>query len=60
MVLEEHPVSNGNVWKLEERLVVDRRCELQERAQVWNDQILQTDPQANPRTWALLVSMWRL
>ena len=25
MVLEEHPVSNGNVWRLEDRLVVVRR-----------------------------------
>ena len=60
MVLEEHSVSNGNVWKLEDRLVVDRRWELQERVKVWNDQILQTDPQATPKTGVLLFSMWGL
>ena len=51
MVVEEYSVSNGNVWRLEERLVVVRRWELQEREKVWIDQILHKGPQANPRTW---------
>ena len=55
LVLEEYSVSNGNVWTLEERLVVDRRWELRERAKVWIARILQLDPLlANPRTWAHL------
>ena len=33
MVLEEHCVSNGDVWKLDERLVVDRLWELQEKSE---------------------------
>ena len=56
----EYPASNGSVWKLEERLVVVRGWGLQVRRKIWNDQNLQTDPQATPRTWALPVSMWWL
>ena len=58
VVLEEHPVSNGNVWKLEKHDGV-RRWEPQEEAKIWDDRILQTGLEANPRTWALPVSMWR-
>ena len=58
-VVEEHLASNGSVW-LEERLVVVRHWDLQERRKVWIDRILQSDPAASPGTWALLVSMWWL
>ena len=60
VVLEEHPVSNGNVWKLEKHLVVVRRWELQEAAEIWKNRTLPKDPQANPRIWVLPVSKWWL
>ena len=60
VVVEVHPASNGNVWKLEERFVVVRRWDLQEKKKVWIDRMLQWSQQANPRTWALLVCMWWL
>ena len=41
--VEEYTVSNGKVWRLEERLVVVRRWEAQEREKVWIDQILSKD-----------------
>ena len=47
-VVEEHPASNGSVWKLEERLLDVRRWDLQERTKGWIGQILQSDPLANP------------
>ena len=37
VVVAVHPASNGNVWKLEERFVVVRRWDLQERRKVWID-----------------------
>ena len=46
--------------KLHERLVAVRCWELQERAKVWNDRILQKNLKATPKTWALLVRMWRI
>ena len=58
-VVEEYPAFNGSVWKLEERLVVVHLWDLQVRRKVWIDRILQSDPQANPRTWVLHVSMWQ-
>ena len=54
VVLEEHPVSNGNVWKQEEQLVVVRRWEHQEEAMVRTSQIGLKGYQATPRTWVLL------
>ena len=35
VVLEEHPVPSGNVWKLEKHTIVVRRWELQEAAKIW-------------------------
>ena len=57
-VVEEHPASNGNVWKLGKRLLVVQLRDPKVRRKVWIDRILQSDPQANPGTWALLVSTW--
>ena len=57
-VVEEHPASNGSVWEQEKRLVVVHLWDLHERRKVWIDRTLQSDPLANPGTWAPLVSMW--
>ena len=57
-VVDEHPASNGSVWKLEERLLDVRCWDPQGRRKGWIDQIFQSDPLANPGTWAPLVSMW--
>ena len=55
VVLEENSVSNGIVWKLEERLVV-RQWDLQERAKVW---ILHSDPLANPAMIGIVLKQIR-
>ena len=44
------PTGTCGGWKSASLLVVG----------IWNDRILQTDLQANPRTWSLFVSMWWL
>ena len=58
VVLEEYSVSNGNVWKLEERLVVDRRWELWGESEGLDCSNLAIGSAGQSKDMGPLVSMW--